>query len=330
MSSSIFTEEFAALEAAAERQNGLVLSNDLHNAMSALSDLPQVDVKQIAAILAECSSPTGAGFLAVWLGAGVERGKDADLTCQPILETFLKWSGTVETPPEREDAEADDDPPGEDAPEPDPETIAGLQLLGQSLVAHLARSPELLRAIAQTEPMYREFKRLEPLSYGAGWVMHLLRQRSGQLVVLNAGNKNGVIVRYENISNCFHLFTLLQGALAPLMPDAAEPSEQILDIARGRAEGNVQDYAWWHYSQPDATKADIAASVWGEMAPDGIASVDGSQVLVLWPPIIASRSWDAGFFLPILYASPPNVEVLEILSPAELDVWWEQLGLPEP
>lgn len=325
-------EKFAALKDAAERQRGLELSNDLHNAMSGLADLPEVDVTQIANILGATSSPAGAGFLAVWLGAGVERGKDAGLTCAPILETFLQWSRKIATPPERGESDADEEEPYDAVlvAEPDPETIAGLQLLGQSLVVHLAHSPDLRRAAAQNEQIYREFRRLEHVSYGAGWVTHLLRQRSGQLVVLNAGNKNGVVVRYENLSNCFHLFTLLQGALAALMPDADQPSEALLEIARGRGEGTVRDHAWWHYGQPTINRPDIVGSVWGEMAPDGIASIEGSQVLLLWPPIMASRGWDTGFFAPVLYASPPNVEVLEVLSPPELDVWWERLGLPEP
>jgi hypothetical protein len=322
-------EKFAALKEAADRQRGFELSNELHDAMNGLADLPEVDVTQIADMLKETSSPTGAGFLAVWLGAGVERGRNAEPTCAPVLETFLKWSMTVETPPEREESEADEDLAADvAAPDPDPETIAGLQLLGQSLVAHLARSPDQRQAATQNQAIYREVRRLEHLSNGAAWVMHLFRQCSGRLVVLNAGNKNGVVVRYENIANCFHLFTLLQGALANLMPDADQPSEELLAIARGRAEGTARDHAWWHYSQPTINKPDIVGSVWGEMAPDGIASVDGSQVLVLWPPIMASRTWDTGFFAPILYASPPHIEVLEILSPQELDAWWQRLSLP--
>jgi hypothetical protein len=324
------TEKFAALKEAADRQRGFELSKDLHDAMSGLADLPEVDVTQIADMLKETSSPTGAGFLAVWLGAGVERGKDAELTCGPVLETFLKWSRTVETSPESDKSETDEDPAVDDASatEPDPEAIAGLQLLGQSLVAHLARCPDQRRQATQNESIYREVRRLEHLSHGAGWVMHLFRQCSGRLVVLNAGNKNGVVVRYENIANCFHLFTLLQGALAALMPDSDQPSEELLEIARGRTEGTARDHAWWHYSQPTIDKPDIVGSVWGEMAPDGIASVDGSQVLVLWPPIMASRTWDTGFFSPVLYASPPHIEVLEVLSPPELDVWWQRLRLP--
>ena len=44
--------------------------------------------------------------------------------------------------------------------------------------------------------------------------MEILRQRSGELVVLHGQEPRGFRVAYRNMSYCFHLFTLLQGALA--------------------------------------------------------------------------------------------------------------------
>ena len=169
---------------------------------------------------------------------------------------------------------------------------------------------------------------MEHLSTGAVWVLQLLRQRSGQLVVLNIANKKGVVVCYENISNCFHLFTLLQAALGPVMPDARTVSEHLLDIARGESEENGHDEAWWHYGQAYVPEPTVAASVWGELGPDSISSIDGWQVLLLWPPILPSRSWDTSFFLPILHARPPKVEVMEVLSPSDVEAWWVRLALP--
>ena len=59
------------------------------------------------------------------------------------------------------------------------------------LVAYLARCPDRRRAATQNQAIYREVRRLEHLSNGAGWVMHLFRQCSGRLVVhvrLEAGS----------------------------------------------------------------------------------------------------------------------------------------------
>jgi hypothetical protein len=212
-------------------------------------------------------------------------------------------------------------------PQPDEETIAGLQLLGQALVAHLARSPQLRRWLAETDGIHSELSRVEPYSIGAVWVLELLRQRSGKIVVLNVRHRIGAVVRYNNIATCFHLFTLLQGALAEVMPDARKASGHLLDIARGKTQGTGNDTAWWHYGPAGATSPNLAASVWGEAGPDSISSVNGQQVLLLWPPLLQSRTWDTGFFSPILEASLPDVEVLEVMSSTDVDALWLRLGL---
>ncbi len=316
---------FAALKDAAQRQHGPELSENLRNAINAIVDLPDDNYAEktakILEVVKDAASPTGSGFLAVWLGAGVEQGKDPELTLQPILDTFLKWGETIATAPEESE---------EDDPEPDEETIFGMQLLGQALVAHLSRAPNQRKLISETEQIFNELERIEHLSVGAGWILQLLRQCSDELVILNVEKKKGVLVRYENISNCFHLFTLLQGTLADVMPEANNVSDDLTAIARGEQEGDVHDVALWHYGQGNVPEPAIAASVWGEMSPKEILRVDGSQVLLLWPPILESRSWNSGFFVPFLAASPPNVELTNILSAAEIEQWWSRLDLPDP
>jgi hypothetical protein len=329
MAASIFDERLAEIIEAANRQRGMEPNADLIRVMNALADLPKHEREgagpAVANALPALTSPTGAGFLAVWLGAGVENGADPQLTVRPIIDTFLKWSRTVETAPE----------PGEgedvlDTPEPAPETIDGLQFLGRALVAHVARAPEARKWMKENAEVRREFERVEHLSYGAAWVVQLLRQCSGRLVVLNTAEKIGAVVRYNNISNCFHLFTLLQGALADVMPDARRADKSLLEIARGGQQGQWHDTAWWHYGQPEISSPELAAMVWGEMEPSGIASIDGTQVLLLWPPVLQSRGWDGGFFAPVLEASLPDVEVLEVLPQAAVIAWWARLNLPEP
>src|SRR5262245_7129722 len=186
MTQSSFSEAFEAVKQAAERQRVQEWSGDLRNALAQFSKLPDCDPVAVADALSGISSPAGAGCLAVWLGACVENGRDPDQTCRQIVETFLKWSRTVETLPEEEEAETEDDQAEErHEPTPDPETIVGMQFLGQALVAHLARSQKMRGWAAGTEEIYREFQRVEHLSYGAAWVMALLNQQSGTLVVLN-------------------------------------------------------------------------------------------------------------------------------------------------
>lgn len=278
MATSNFDECFAALKNAANRQCGPEPSPDLRRALNAFATLTkgerQAAMTAVADMLAELTSPTGAGVLALWLGAAVEGGRDPELSCRPIVETFLRWSRTVETAPEP----GGDDEDFEDDPEPDEETIAGLQKLGQSLVAHLSRASGLRKWLAETGEIYREFERVEHLSYGATWVIQLLRQRSGELVVLNVAQKKGVLARYENIANCFHLFTLLQGALIGVMPDARDTPEKLLSFARGNPtnEDVGSDSAWWHFGQGNVAEPDIAASIWGEGGPDEISRIDGT------------------------------------------------------
>jgi hypothetical protein len=252
----------------------------------------------------------------------VERGGEPGETCRPIIDTFLKWSRTIETSPNGNDDIV--------RPAPDAGVLTGLQLLGQAIVAHVARLPDVRKWMRDTPEIRGEFDRVAHLSVGASWVLQLLTQCSGELVVLNTAKKIGVQVRYSNISNCFHLFTLLQGALAGVMPDAKKVNPITHAIALGTNHGTCSDEAWWHYGQPSVSTQAIAGMVWGEMTPSGIARVDGEQVLLLCPPILKNRAWDAGFFTPILEATPPKVELLKLLQDMEVNAWWKKLQLAEP
>lgn len=324
-SDSFLDRRFDTLIDAAERQRGPKPTDDLRDALNAFSEVPadkRLDaLAKLANALPGLSSPAGAGFLAVWLGAGVEQGDDPEPTLGPILEAFMKWSRTIGTA----SGEA-----GEDDPEPDHETIVGMRFFGHALVAHLTRAPVRLAKASAREEVLNELDRVEHLSEGAAWVLQLLRQRSGRLVVLNVEKRKGVLVHYENLSNCFHLFTLLQGALAGVMPDARKASDRVLAIARGEQHGEATDEAWWHYGQANVPKPDMIASVWGELGPDHISRVDDEQVLLLWPCILGKRSWDSGFFLPFLDAARPKVEVTKVLSEAEVKQWRSRLRLPKP
>ncbi|MCM2373039.1 hypothetical protein [Aporhodopirellula aestuarii] len=314
---------------AAGMQRGEQCSDDLRDTLNSLAEHPRRGDARVAIAgrLGEIDSAAGAGFLAVWLGAGVEGGADPEMTARPILDALLKWSATVETGPDSDEGNNDDRQEEEEA---DPETIVGMEMLGQGLVAHVSRSPSLRDNMAADARITAELERVEHVSAGPMWVLELLRKCSGSLVVIHIERRRGFRVTYENISNCFHLFTLLQDALSGAkMARGKRVSPQLLAVANGQTMEDCHDNAWWHYGVGTHPAADLAGSVWGEASPNSIPSVDGQQVLLLWPPILSSRGWGAGFFGPFLMASPPSVSIVEDLSQDEVQQWWRTLELPE-
>lgn len=87
------------------------------------------------------------------------------------------------------------------------------------------------------------------------------------------------------------------------------------------------DEAWWHYGDPASKTADIHHSISGEGPVREIPAVNGSRVMLLRPPIMQSRGWDAGLFGPHLEALPANVVVEEELSPENCQAWLRALGI---
>jgi hypothetical protein len=298
--------------AAASSQPSGPFCDALRDALNALAGSGQLAEgrRAVASQLAKVTSPMGAGYLAVWLGAGVEAGIDPEPTALPILDAMLRWTRTLH------------------ATHRSPETLAGLEPLGQGLVAHLARSPSHRTYLQAREDWIAELERAEAFSPGPGWVLELLRKQSGQLVVLHLEQRRGFQMMYENLSNCFHLFTLLQAALVGKVPDARGADAKSLAVARGEAFEAASDSACWHYGRGDLPTSDIGGSIWGEASPSQIPRIDGTQVLLLWPPILGSRSWEAGFFGPYLQAMPPSVVLTDELNSEQVDAWWAKLKLP--
>lgn len=310
---------------AASSQYGADCSDKLRDAFGAIAEHESHEKARtlLAKRFGEVASPTGAGFLAVWLGAGVEGGADPDLTGNEILGSLLHWAGSVATLPE--------DDVDDDEPEVDPDLVKGLEMLGQGLVAHVSRSPALLRKFSGDHDVVAELERVEYASAGPMWVLELLRKRSGTLLVIHVQTRRGIEVCYENLSNCFHLFTLLQSVLADAkMPGAKRVSSETLAAARGEAMVDCHDESWWHYGIGTCPTPELGASIWGEANPDSIPEIDGRQVVLLWPMIINSRGWGAGFFGPFLQASPPAVTMASELTNAEVEQWCEKLKLPKP
>jgi hypothetical protein len=312
------------LEAAEERVEEPP-SDRLREALGSLVDLSDEERQEahlrIASALPAVRSPGGAGVLALWVGARVEKGVDPEDSVEFVQETLLRWLCSLPEPPDddREPSPTDHFPA---------DMLDGIAMLETSLLAHLSRSDRALLAFRENLEARALLQRLYDWEAGGEYLLEILNHCSGDLVVLHGSKLKGYLVSYRNLSNCFHLFTLLQGALEGGMPGSRKASREVLAIARGEQSGNATDSAWWHYGQPSLLEANLSALVFGEASPRSIESVDGVQVLLVWPPIMESRSWDGGFFYPRLLVAPPEVTVLRELLPEEITEWRSRLGLP--
>lgn len=271
--------------------------------------------------------PEGAAWLAAVFAATIERGEGVEQSAPAVTDLFLSWLTKL---PILDAINPDED----DLPEPTPEQariIDALPQLCQSLVAHLARLPERRNELAQDARLLKRIADLEPYSHGISWALESLRRRSGSLVVLHPIAGIGFRLRYENVSNCFHLFSLIQTSIGQRMPGGRMPDRAIAASARGQeTEQHASDTAWWHYGDPRSTTADPTTSIWGELPIGSIPVMNGEQVILLWPPLFASREWDTGFFDPHLEAMPSDVVLEKQLDEEECRTWIEFLGLPRP
>jgi hypothetical protein len=214
-------------------------------------------------------------------------------------------------------------------PDIDSDLLRGLEMLGQSAVAHLLRDEDLIISLRNNELAYQVLTVAEEWSAGAMWILEILRQRSGEMIVLHGLEEKGYRVHYHNLSNCFHFFTLLQGAFGKkMMPGGKMPAERTIAAAIGDAQTEAHDYAWWHYGQGTSSSPTLTSMVFGEAPLDSIEMIEGKQVLLLWPPVLESRGWDGGFFSPYLAAAPPSVRIVDELKVEKIQEWRERLKLP--
>lgn len=308
----------------ANAEHGQEMSSHLVAALNAFADLTganRADIaKRLAMGLQSLASPSGIGKLAIWIGAIVEGGADPADTLDPLIEAFMRLSQTLPRISE-------DDEDAEEALVPHGETLVGMQYLGQSIVSHLSHGKGLKARLKSQPGICEEIDRVAPVSIGASWIQEILRQRSGELLVLHGIEAKGFQLAYENIGNCFHLFSLLQAALENRMPGSKKTSSETMDAARGKVTSQAaHDQAWWHYGQGTQPKAELKSMVFGEANPDSIATIDGKQVILLWPNVM-ERGWDGGFFSPSLKVAAPDVRVVAELSAEDVNRWRERLGL---
>jgi hypothetical protein len=264
--------------------------------------------------------PGAAAWTAVAFGTLAERGASAEVTGPAVLEMLNSWLPRLPTPG------------SEDAPPPDPSPsqkrlLAQFQFLCQSAVSHLARLPAQREGLGRDAALLQRLDEIGLYTPGARWVHEALTKTSGTLVLLHPPSALGLRLDYTHVSNCFHLFSLLQTAVGTRIPGGRVPDETIAWAARGRNSESVIDKAWWHYGTPASPKADLKATIWGEGLVREIPRVDGEQVVLLWPPILQLREWDAGFLGPHLEAMPADAAVERMLTPEESKVWLNKLGI---
>jgi hypothetical protein len=199
--------------------------------------------------------------------------------------------------------------------------------VSQSLVSHLARTPEERQRLATDNALIERLDALGAYSHGTTWVREILVRTSGSIIVLHPPSGAGLEVRYENVATCFHLFTLVQAALGTRIPGGRLPDPAIIAAATGRSNDRLHDEAWWHYGDPRSKTADLKFSIWGEALVRSIPVIDGSQIMLLWPPLLQSRSWDSAFFAPHLAVLKVAVTVERELSPEQCQAWFKALGI---
>lgn len=270
--------------------------------------------EQDAALLGEAATalggrdPGAAAWIAVACGTVVESGAPAALSGPGVFDLLRAWLPKL---PESREAPS---------PEPTAEQTALLplfQYLCQSVVTHLARLPEPRAAMGQDLPLLDRLGFLQGYSFGAVWVREALLKSSGSLVLLHPPGRAGLRLSYTHVSNCFHLFSLLQSAVGTALPG-------------GRAPQGVSTEAWWHYGSPLSPVADLGASIWGEGLVRDLPRIEGVAVILAWPPLMQSRSWDAAFLGPHLDAMPASVVVDSPLPAADVDAWLARLGVTAP
>ena len=262
--------------------------------------------------------PPGAAILANMLGTVVETGESAERSGPAVWELYMAWLPQIH----RGFA-------GRKALSPrQQQLLEAFQLLGQSVVSHLASMPQQRALAAGNGGLMAQLAELQDYTPGAAWVRQMLLSRSDGLLVLHVPSRRGFRLRYENIVNCFHLFTLMQAAFGETLPDGRAPNRFIIDMARCVTvveEGN--DEPWWRYEAVQADQTSVV-EISGEASVDSITRIDGMQVILLSPSVEGAAFWDTSFFTPQLFAMPANVVLESELTSTESGEWLVKAGAP--
>jgi len=274
----------------------------------------------LAASRLETLPPGAAAWLAVVLGTLVERGAPASDSGEEVLRLF---SAYVEQLPSRVANEEALPPPTTQQAR----VLAVFSVLCQSVVAHLGQLDAHRAKLGRNRALIDRLEELGEYGPGAAWVRAALLKSSDSLVIVHVQSGRVYELKYVNISNCFHLFSLIQAAIGRRLPGGRTPNPAVTAAARGLSNAKVNDEAWWHYGSPVNSTPHIAASIWGEASVLTIPTINGKQVIVLWPSLLKSRSWDSTFYDPHLDALPVDLRIVRKLSRRECAEWLSRLKI---
>ena len=267
--------------------------------------------------------PAGVAWILVTFGGLAESSETTDVTFDAVWNEFLAWLPNL---PKVEEEDGEESEPPEITAE-EQEWLDPFPMICQSVVSHLARSPERHAELRTDAALMERLSELRYWSHGAIWVEEALQRISGPLIVLHPESGKGFRLRFENVANCFHLFTLIQNALENKLPGARTPDPHVVAVARGQISDVAYDEAWWHYGNPHSPTPNLMASIWGEGVVDDIPIINGVRCILLWSMIMGSRGWDGNFFGPAIQSMPSDVTIEAELTKEECQEWFQQLKI---
>jgi hypothetical protein len=303
--------EYHALIRAARGWNGAQPQGALRQATAdLLARVPQDPslLSRIGASLAGLD-PGAAAWLAVTCGTAVERGANAQLTGRAVMGLLASWLPEL---------------PGQTTGQAS--RLELFQFVCQAAVSHLARMSAMREEMGRDASLIERLDQLGVHSHGAIWVREALLKHSAALLLLHPTSGRGLRTRYENVSNCFHLFSLLQSAIGTRLEGGRVPDETVARVARGKSDAPVTDHAWWDYGDPQSRQSDPRQSIRGEGLTREIPVIDDVQVMVAWT-LRLERTWDAAFLQPHLEAMPADARVEAALPADEAAAWMKRLGI---
>ena len=272
---------------------------------------------------AECmrhAEPGAAVWIAVACGTAVESGAPAEIMGEPVFDLLRSWLPKF--------PQFSDDPAAPPELTAEQRTLLPLfRYLCQAVVTHLARLPAQRETMGGDAALMDRLGELQSLSHGPVWVREALLKTSGTLILLQPTSGFGLKIAYANVSNNFHLFSLIQSTVGTDVPDGRPVDPAIARVARGKSTDTVQDEASWHYGSALSSKPEITTMIFGEAMVSDIPRVDGVPVIVLWPKILKSRVWDGSFLGPHLDAMPADLRVEGKLPAEEVAAWFKRLKI---
>jgi hypothetical protein len=294
---------------------GVASASDRKNVLAAL-----------APVIAAAPDVFQASRIAMLCGILVEWGADPTIAIPAILERLTTQLASV-TPIDAENEAS------LFAQAPDVvKAWKGLRYMALPAMTMLCLDVKARQTARQNAALLDGIEALAAHQREVKFLQRLLNLSDGEeLIVLHPRENKGFRVRLEAIGTNFHLFSLLQEALvgdpAVGMLPGPRANRKVIATAKGDIPHDrlITDSAVWHYYTwagllPDGTLATTPVTPWilGEQTPREIPHFEGDRLILLGPPIVASRGWDSSFFTNLHDALRSKVEVVEILSADEV------------